>query len=326
MKKLGKILLIVFSLLILAIAGGLSYLKFALPNIKDAENLSIKASEDLIQEGDYLANHVMVCMDCHSKRDWTKYSGPIIQGTLGQGGETFDQKMGFPGRFVAKNITPYALASWTDGEIMRAITTGITKDDQSLFPLMPYTHYGTLDKDDIIAIIAYLRQLEPIEKDHQPAQLDFPMNFIINTIPQEAQFVDKPTPTDQVNYGQYLVNASACYDCHTQQEKGQFIGEDFAGGMVFSMKDGSIIRSPNITPHKKSGIGSWTEDQFVQRFKMYTDSAYTPHNVAKGDMQTVMPWTMYGGMKEEDLQAIYHYLKTLTPIDNSVVRFSPPAE
>ena len=39
-----------------------------------------------------------------------------------------------------------------------------------------------------------------------------------------------------------------------------------------------------------------------------------------------MPWTMYGGMKESDLKAIYAYLKTVEPISNQVVKFSPPGE
>lgn len=46
----------------------------------------------------------------------------------GAGGEIFDQNMGFPGKFISPNITPYALREWTDGEIFRAITSGVNKD------------------------------------------------------------------------------------------------------------------------------------------------------------------------------------------------------
>lgn len=82
----------------------------------------------MIARGKYLANHVAVCMDCHSTRKWNKYSGPMDENAQGAGGEIFDQNMGFPGKFISPNITPYALREWTDGEIFRAITSGVNKD------------------------------------------------------------------------------------------------------------------------------------------------------------------------------------------------------
>ena len=44
----------------------------------------------------------------------------------------------------------------------------------------------------------------------------------------------------------------------------------------------------------------------------------------KGNFNTTMPWTMYGGMKEQDLKAIYAYLKTIKPISNSIEKFTNP--
>lgn len=94
-KKIFRILFIVFIVLILGIGGLLTYLKTALPNVGDAPDLTITSTPELLERGSYLANHVTVCMDCHSGRDWSKFSGPLIPGTLGQGGEIFDQKLGF---------------------------------------------------------------------------------------------------------------------------------------------------------------------------------------------------------------------------------------
>jgi len=42
-----------------------------------------------------------------------------------------------------------------------------------------------------------------------------------------------------------------------------------------------------------------------------------------GEFNSIMPWTMYGRMHDEDLKAIYAYLKTVTPINNTVVKFTP---
>ena len=62
---------------------------------------------------------------------------------------------------------------------------------------------------------------------------------------------------------------------------------------------------------------------FLGRFKQYADSGYTPPKVNPGEFNTIMPWTMYAGMKEDDLKAIFAYLKTLAPIKNQIVKFTP---
>ena len=148
------------------------------------------------------------------------------------------------------------------------------------------------------------------------------MNFILNTIPKKPALTKMPPKSDRVSYGKYLVTAAACNDCHTRQEKGKFVGDAFAGGMEFKFPDVAVLRSANITPHE-SGIGLWTEERFIQRFKAYSKSNYTPHQVAPGEFQTIMPWTFYAEMETEDLRAIYAYLKTLEPAENQVVLFSP---
>lgn len=61
---------------------------------------------------------------------------------------------------------------------------------------------------------------------------------------------------------------------------------------------------------------------FVDRFKSYVDNTYVSNKIEKGNFNTVMPWTMYGNMKKEDLKAIFAYLQTVKPIKNSVVKFS----
>jgi hypothetical protein len=265
-------------------------------------------------------------MDCHSTRDWTKFSGPIISDTKGKGGEAFLKEMGFPGNFYAPNITPFGIADWTDGEVLRAITTGVSKDGRALFPLMPHPKYGHMDKEDIYAVITYIRSLKSIENTPPKSEPSFPFNFIIHTIPKKAAFTTIPNPEkNPVSYGAYLVNGAACGDCHTPvDDKGQgLLGMDFAGGRTFPTPMG-IIRSANITQDFKTGIGSWTEEIFINRFKAYADSSYQNPTVEKGSMQTLMPWTMYATMKTSDLKSIYAYLKTLKSVNNQVVKFEAP--
>jgi mono/diheme cytochrome c family protein len=318
--SIKRILLGFSGLIVFIIGAGILYITMALPSVGPPPNITVAGTLDQVERGDYLANHVMVCMDCHSTRDWSQYGGPPIIGTLGRGGEEFNREMGFPGNFVAPNITLASLGSWTDGEIFRTITTGVSKDGRALFNVMPYHGYGKLAREDIEAVIAYLRTIPAQENDTPPADFDFPVNLIIKTVPQPASLQPRPDPSDRLAYGKYLVTAAACYDCHTEQKQGEFVGEDFAGGMEFNMPDGALLRSPNLTPHT-SGLAGWTEERFVQRFKMYTDSAYVSPPVGPDQMQTLMPWTMYGGMTEQDLAAIFYYLQNLEPKDNEVVRY-----
>ena len=153
---------------------------------------------------------------------------------------------------------------------------------------------------------------------------DFPMNFIINLIPKKANPQKLPPKENKLVYGAYLTNAAGCIECHTQVDKGQIIKEKaFGGGREFPLLDGSIVRTANITPDKNSGIGNWTEEVFISRFKFYADSNYHSVSVGAKEFNSFMPWTMYGQMKREDLGAIYTYLRSVKPIENVVVKYSP---
>jgi mono/diheme cytochrome c family protein len=311
-----------FLLLFIIVAGiaGFSYLKFVLPDTGHAPDLKITATSARIARGKYLANHVMLCLDCHSARNANFFSAPLIPGTEGKGGKKFDQSDGLPGCYIAPNITPMHLSSWSDGEIYRTLTTGVNKNGKALFPLMPYLSYGKLDQEDILSVIAYIRTLKPINNDVPASKSDFPMNLIINTLPHQANLKPKPAKSDSVAYGAYLVTAAACADCHTPQEKGKAItGMTFAGGMKFNFP-GMVIQSPNITPDKETGIGRWTEQQFVDKFKAYDLSKHQPIKLNKNDMQTEMPWTLFAGMDTTDLKSIYQYLRTVKPVTHQTQR------
>ena len=80
--------------------------------------ISVSASPELVGRGDYLVNHVVGCVLCHSQRDWQYFSGPIKVESIGGGGKIYDESNGFPGHVRAGNITPSALDEWSDGEVI----------------------------------------------------------------------------------------------------------------------------------------------------------------------------------------------------------------
>ena len=165
------------------------------------------------------------------------------------------------------------------------------------FPLMPYPHFGAMAADDMHAILAYIRSWKAIE--HQV-----------------------PAPTDQVGYGKYMTRSALCGDCHTpiDDRRQPLPGKDFAGGLEF-LETGYRVRSANITPDVDTGIGSWTEQQFDDKFKAFETPSDAVLSENERRQNTVMPMTAYAGMTREDLAAIYAYLRTLMPVVNCVTRF-----
>jgi len=313
-----KIALIVLGVLVLGV--GFFFFRFTvlLPRDIPVPQVTLPTSPEEIERGRYLATHVAVCMDCHSTRNWSNFAGPITPGTLGKGGEVFDAETGLPGLIISKNITPYALGDWSDGELFRAITGGLQKDGDALFPLMPYDAYRTMDESDLLAIMAYLRTLEPIENDIPDHQLDFPLNLIVNSIPREAELITI-NREDPVEYGEYLSTLAGCTWCHTPIDATQqTIPElSLAGGHEFLM-GGFVVRATNISPDKETGIGNWSLEQFIGRFRDYQGEAGRTIPLGADGLNSLMPWTMYADMTDEDLGAIYAFLMQSEPRRNLV--------
>jgi hypothetical protein len=324
MKKVFKIIIYLLLSVILIIGAVIIYVTMFLPSIKVDNELKVEQTPERIERGKYLANNVMGCMDCHAERDKSLYTMPVITETRGLGGTLWSEDQGFPGMLYSVNITSYHLKDWSDGELFRAITAGVSRDGTALFPIMPYLEYGRLPKEDIYDVIAYLRTLEPVRKEQPPRKMEFPLSLIVHLMPVEGKH-DLVPSSDPVKHGEYMVTAAACYDCHTPMEDGRYIKDmAFAGGFEFQMETGGVVRSSNITPDPETGIGSWTREAFVAKFKSFRNDIFTPHKIQPGQFNTEMPWTYYANMKEEELSAIYDYLMSLEPISHKVEKFTAP--
>ncbi len=317
-KIIYRIIKYFFLFIIIILIGGYIYFNNNYPKTIQAPKVEIFPTVQRIERGNYLVNHVTVCLSCHSTRDWTKFSGPVIPGTEGMGGEKFED--GLPGTIYAGNITPSGIGEWTNGEVLRAITTGVTKDNRVLFPLMPYLEYHNLKLEDLYSIIAYLRTLQPIVNEVPQSSINFPMNLIVKTFPPKSYDpINSIDESNSVEYGKYLVTIADCKNCHTPMKEGKLDDElTFAGGTEFRIK-GGIVRSVNITPDIETGIGRWTRKDFLNQFEQYSDKDAT---ITPGEFNTPMPWNSYAGMADKDLNAIYDYLKTVPPIHHKVDRFT----
>jgi len=301
----------------LAVAG-LAYLFIAFPRVGAASHEEVHVTADKLARGSYLAEHVALCVDCHSERDFSRFSGPVVPGTFGKGGQRFGHDLGLPGEFFATNITPHGVGSWSDGELISAFTSGVTPDGRALFPIMNYPGFAKLCKSDVEALVAYLRNLAPIEHTVPQRTLDFPLNLIVRTLPKPAQLsATCPNPQDSVKQGAYLVAVAGCADCHSPRQGSDFDPAlAFSGGVQMPLPSGGSVRSKNLTPDVATGIGSWSRAAFIARFASYRDPA-TLHAVDRGGFNTLMPWSMYAGMSDSDLGAIYDFLRTQRPVKSS---------
>ena len=282
------------------------------------------STRQVLDRGKYLFNNVAGCVDCHSLRDFSKYSGPVVPGTEGGGGMVFDQKFGLPGVLYGKNITPDSatgIGTWTDEEILRAITQGINKAGDTLFPLMPYPNFNRMAKDDLLSIIAYLHTLKPINKKIADRQLMIPISTAYPGAHLQPSIEGnvRPKEDDVVKYGEYLVTMADCGTCHSPlTQHGPDMSKMFAGGYPFDLGTHTVV-SANITPDSVTGIGTWNECMFLSKFTRYRDS--TAFNVDSANRNTIMPLSIFAGITDSDLKAIYAYLRTVKPIANKVEKF-----
>ncbi len=327
MKVVLKVLGALVLLAVVLAGAGVVYLAMKKPALSAPSAEKVEATPARMARGEYLVLHVSDCLGCHSDFQRDRFGVPPKPGTEGQGGYPFDKKLGIPGVVQAQNITPdpeTGLGSWTDGEIIRAVREGVDRNGQALFPQMPYPYFRSMSDEDVRSVVVYLRTLKPIRHATAPRRLDFPVNFLIKSVPKPVDGpVAMPDPAaDHLGYGKYLVTIAGCRECHTAHDNhGQLLpGRDFAGGWEMLGPWGRVVTA-NITPHPDVSMGKATKEEFLGRFKAFESLTGENAPVATPGRNTIMPWLQYAGMTPEDLGAIYDYLKTLPPIENKVNPF-----
>ena len=316
MKLIGRIL---FGLLVIA-GAVFGYLSIRKPETAAPSNVKVEATPERLKRGEYLFTKLSDCDGCHSERDWSKFGAPAIASRRGVGA-VMPPELGLPGRVVAPNITPDAetgIGSWTDGEKIRAIREGVSKDGRALFPMMPFTYYRSMSDEDVYSLVAYLNSLPPVKNQLPKSDLDFPVGLMIKGVPKPAGSVPQPDRSDKLKYGEYLVTMAGCRDCHTSMERGQpNLDKAFAGGREFQI--GKLVTyTANITPDETTGIGKWDEQRFVDKFHGYANFYANGSPAANQTNFTLMPWPSMSQIDEADLRAIYAYLRTVKSVFNPV--------
>ncbi|MHB0968904.1 MAG: c-type cytochrome [Thermoanaerobaculia bacterium] len=267
-------------------------------------------AEATAERGEYIVRSVAVCGACHAadpKRD--------VDGPLSGGMEFRNWRIGTA---RAANLTPdqsTGLGSWSDAEIVRALRNGQRKNGRLLAPVMPYEWFHEMSDSDALAIARYLRSLPPVRNDVSQNP-----NLVFKTArlflgPKPAIAVPTPARAATPEYGAYLArHVGLCGECHTPRT-GLMSKPDLSrlfAGMTDPPK-GFPANPANLTPDPETGIGSWSEAEFVQTLR-------TGRNPQGIELHPFMPWKEVRRMSDDDLRAIYRYLRTIPPVRNAVPR------
>jgi mono/diheme cytochrome c family protein len=311
-----KALRIVGLLLLVMLVGGAGFVGMRQNLTFDAPLPVVSASRDsaVIERGRYIVRAMAPCAGCHgdpAQRE-AVMRGDDVPLT---GGFVFDIP---PGKFYTRNLTSDSatgLGAFSDGAIARALRFGVGVDGRALLPFMEYQ--GLAD-DDLQAVISYLRTQAPVRNAVPAHEYNVLGKIVKATVlskpvgPQDPPPAQAPRGATMEN-GRYLAESvSLCWSCHTARNPatGTLSGPRFGGNTGFP-DDGNPSRTwspPNITSDPETGrLGRMTEDQFVARFRQ--------GRVLEG---SPMPWQAFARMDEDDLRAIYRYLKEVPPAKNDV--------
>ncbi|MGH9511981.1 MAG: c-type cytochrome [Terriglobales bacterium] len=272
-----------------------------------------EATPERMRRGEYLVRGVSGCFDCHSKHD-EKSNPPLLVSQEGAGA-VLDDEPGF--RIIAPNITSdpdTGIGKWSDDAITRAIREGIAADGSVLFPAMPYDHFRHMSDEDVASVVVFIRSLPPSHNVLPPTKISFLFSRLIQLAPRPVTDpVPEPDMSTPAKRGAYLVLIAHCSGCHTPLDKNfqPIQGMEMAGGNPM----GPTVVSANITPDA-TGIGYYDEALFIRTMR----SGF----VGARALKLPMPWWTFRSMTDDDLMAVFAYLRTLPPVHHPVDNDEPP--
>jgi len=255
----------------------------------------------------------MLCAACHLDSTTGGLTGKHMPDLPPQFGESY-----------SRNITAdeeTGIGSWTDAELAYLIRTGIARDGRYLPPWM--VKMPNVSDEDLKDLIAFLRSDDPLVQARHAVDRDSKPSFFAKLLCRVAfkpfpwlGKIEAPPATDKVAYGRYLANDRLlCFDCHSadfatndelhpEQSKGYF-----GGGNAMPDLGGKVVYTANLTPDPETGIGKWTEDEFRRALK---------DGIRPDNRPLRYPMVPYRPLTDEEVGAIYAYLRTVPAIRNAV--------
>lgn len=316
-KRLGIAVLSLLILLALAITLTIGWRPFLGPKARVLSSRTFERTPQRLERGRYIATALSGCSYCHTPHNWSAPGTPFVEGMEGAG--EILPYADLPGRIVAPNLTSdpeTGAGHWTDDQLARAIREGVGHDGRALFPIMPYAHYREMSDEDVASVVVYLRSLPAVRNPLPPTEIIFPVKYLIRSVPEPiASPVNEPAASDAARRGEQLINLAGCADCHTPQVRGEAVpGMEWAGGFALAGPWGTVAAA-NITPDP-SGIPYYDEALFLE--VMHTGQ------VKARAVSPIMPFKVYKNLTDDDLKAMFAYLRTLKPVKHRVDNSQAP--
>lgn len=315
MKKVLKFLLIFIGIIVLVVVAGVLFIQVkGIPTYKTEElNYKVTVTPEKVARGKKLAT--VLCAGCHMNYDTRKLTGKLMLDAPPEFGKVYSQN-------ITQDET-YGIGSWTDGEILYLLRTGIKKNGQYAPPYMAKLPH--MADEDIEAVIAFLHSDDPMVQaakvpDHpcEPSLLTkFLCRVAFKPLPLPEKRIEMPDTNNPVEFGRYLVYNLECYTCHSADFKKLNVMDPpktpgyLGGGNKPLNMEGQVMLTQNITPDKETGIGNWTEEQFVKAVK---------YGIKEGEPSLRYPMMPYAQLTDKEAKAIFAYLQTVPPIKNDVPR------
>jgi mono/diheme cytochrome c family protein len=272
-------------------------------------SLQALAAPDLLDHGRqvFLAAN---CQTCHTDSD---NGGKILSG-----GRELESEFG---TYYSPNITPdkeTGIGSWSDEDFVRALRDGVSPEGHYYYPSFPFTSYTKMTRADMLALKAYLFSQPAVKRKN----LDHKLPFYMRIVPSAkiwnkryfhpGEYQDDLSRSAQWNRGAYLAQAMGhCIECHTPRKAlGVMIEDKLYAGV--QNPGGEVV--PNITSHKKTGIGRWSVDDIVYYFQ---SGISLSGDAAGGKMAGIIDDSL-SKLPESDQRAIAVFLKSIKPVDNQI--------
>jgi cytochrome c553 len=320
-KKVWKGLLVTVAVLFVVAAVGLpaavGIRPFIGPKVRPLTNRTFERTPARLERGRYLVTSARTpCILCHSPIDTSNGGFKVNEGMMLAGRNWEPDGAPF---VTAPNLTPdpeTGAGNWTDDQLARAIREGIGHDGRTLFPIMPYEKFRNMSDEDLASIIVYLRSVPPIRNPLPKSNVPFPLNRLVNGLPQPIDHAVTPDLSTPEKRGQYITTLAVCADCHsTADNQGNGVkGMAFAGGTPLAFTGHRTVYSANITP-AVNGIPYYTEELFIETLRT--------GKVRSRQLDEFMPTRYFRNFTDQDLKDIFAYLKTLTPVDHYVDNSQP---
>ncbi|MEQ1473536.1 MAG: c-type cytochrome [Candidatus Acidiferrum sp.] len=286
-----------------------------------ASEFHAEPSAQRLARGKYLVENTAHCFLCHGQPDFGTGLGQPKPGTEGAGevlkDADNDDKL-YPDGIVIPNITPdkeTGAGTWKDWQFERAIRHGIGHDGRKLIDMMPYAYFRSMTDEDVASVIVYIRALPPVKNPLPKMRLGYEVNT--NMYPR-MEPVLAADASDQIRHGWYLVRVAHCNACHSPyDEQGSPRAEKMFGGGLHLKGDWGDVVTPNITCDP-SGISHYDVDTFIKTIRTGRASA------GVRDIATIMPYSYFRKMSDEDLSAIFAFIHSVKPVFHEVDNSEPP--